>query len=96
MKQKALYYFVFALSLIGCSPSVSDIYITADKEAYKNGELVFVSINEAMGAVAQLRKEGNKNTLTLHLMEGEYRISAPIRITAELGPLHLKGEGEVQ
>ena len=94
MKQKALYYFVFALSLIGCSPSVSDIYITADKEAYKNGELVFVSINEAMGAVAQLRKEGNKNTLTLHLMEGEFRISAPIRITAELGPLNLKGEGD--
>ena len=81
MKQKALYYFVFALSLIGCSPTVSDIYITANKEAYKNGELVFSTINEGLNAVTQLRKEGNKNTLALHIMEGEHRINAPIRIS---------------
>ena len=93
MKQKALYYFVFALSLIGCSPSVSDIYITANREIYKNGELVFGTINEGINAVDQLRKEGNKNTLTLHLMEGEYRISAPIRISPEIGPLNIIGEG---
>lgn len=94
MKLKALYYFVFALSVIGCSPTVSDIYITANKEAYNNGALVFGSINEAISAVAQLRKEGNKNTLTLHLMEGEYRMSDPIRITSELGSLNLIGEGD--
>ncbi|MCK0190908.1 PDZ domain-containing protein [Arenibacter sp. F20364] len=93
MNQKALYYFVIALSLIGCAPTVSDVYIAANKEEFSNGELVYSSIGEGINAVAQLRKEGIKNTLTLHIMKGEHRINTPIRITPELGPLSLEGEG---
>jgi len=93
MKKIALYNFVIALFLIGCSPTVSDIYITSNGEEFKNGELVFSSIEEGINTVAQLRDEGVQNTLTIHLMAGDHRISSPIRIQPELGPLKLIGEG---
>ena len=93
MKRTALYNFVIALSLIGCTPTVSDIYITSNGEEFKNGELVFSSIEEGINSVAQLRKEGVRNTLTIHLGAGDHRITSPIRIQPELGPLKLIGEG---
>ena len=93
MKKTALYNFVIALSLIGCTPTVSDIYITPNGEEFKNGELVFSSIEEGINSVAQLRKEGVQNTLTIHLRAGDHRITSPVRIQPELGPLKLIGEG---
>ncbi len=93
MKKTVPFILVIALCLIGCSPSVSDIYITANGKESKNGELVFNAIEEGLNAVVQLRSEGVQNTLTLHLMEGEYRLSSPIRIQPEHGPLKIVGKG---
>lgn len=81
--------------LTGCSPSVTDIYISADGNTagIKEDGLVVGSLEQAIDKVNELRSQGNKKTLTLHLRAGEYRISAPIRIGSAMGPLKLLGEG---
>jgi hypothetical protein len=93
MNKKALFYVALALSLIGCSTTVSDIYISVSKEEFSNGEVVFSTIGEGINAVGQLRKEGSTDTLNIHILEGEHRLGSTIRISPELGPLHLIGEG---
>ncbi|GGW28276.1 PDZ domain-containing protein [Arenibacter certesii] len=93
MKKTAPFILMIALCLIGCSPSASDIYITTSGGESKNGKLVFNTIEEGLNAVVHLRSEGVQNTLTIHLMEGEHRLSSPIRIKPEHGPLKIVGKG---
>ncbi|MDX1326594.1 MAG: PDZ domain-containing protein [Arenibacter sp.] len=93
MKKTVPFILVIALCLISCSPSVSDIYISANSGESKNGELVFNTIEAGFDAVTYLRSEGEQGSLTIHLREGEYRISSPIRIQPEHGPLKIVGEG---
>ncbi|NKI25448.1 PDZ domain-containing protein [Arenibacter sp. 6A1] len=95
MKQIALYCFLLFSLLWGCTPSVTDIYIAVDGQQSSSlrEALVLSSIEEGMKAVAQVREEGNQQTVTLHLMAGEYRIIEPIKIDPALGPLKIVGQG---
>src|SRR5690554_729573 len=95
MKKLVLLHVIIALLLVGCTSSITDIYIFTEGNTaqLKDGELAFSSIEEGIDAVSGLRKEGNKNAITLHISAGEHRISAPIRIGPELGSLKLIGEG---
>ncbi|NNG11606.1 MAG: peptide-binding protein, partial [Arenibacter sp.] len=96
--KKVLLNILVALLLIGCNAKVSDIYVTSDtsNSDYGDKELVFGSIEEAFQALADYRKEGRKNNINIHLAKGEHRISTPIRVKPELGPLKLLGEGSSQ
>lgn len=96
--KKVLLSILAALLLISCSTKVSDIYVTSDgrNSDYGDKELVFGSIEEAFQALADYRKEGRNNNINIHLAKGEHRISTPIRIKPELGPLKLLGEGSSQ
>ena len=95
MKKFVLLYIVLALISVGCTSPITDIYISTGGNAIqpKNGGVAVNSLGEAIHTVSELRKEGNQYAITLHLSAGEHRISEPIRIGPELGPLKLIGEG---
>lgn len=90
-----LLHTVMILLLVGCTPAITDIYIVTDgnNTQMDEGELAVNSIEEGIRTVVRLRQEGNQNPIALHIMAGEHRLSAPIKIGPEMGPLKLIGEG---
>ena len=87
--------FVFSLLSMGCKSTVTDIYIAnGDIDVGQiKGKAVLNTIEEGIEKVTELRKKGNRNSITLHMTAGAHELSSPILISESLGPLKLVGEG---
>ncbi len=86
---------IFMLVLMSCSSQNFEIYVSPEGDSKNNGSIdaPLSSIQEAIEK-AKKYKEGSEDAeITIHVLEGEYRLEAPIKINTDLNHLKIKGEG---
>ena len=80
--------------LISCGSKELTIYVSANGNNENDGtsEMPFHTIEKALEEAIKIRKNTNE-TITIHLKEGEYHLTAPLVISSELSNIALIGEG---
>ncbi|MFT7033268.1 MAG: hypothetical protein ACJA2S_001774 [Cyclobacteriaceae bacterium] len=83
------------LLLIGCKPESIELHVSAEGSSDGIGtiESPYGNIQDALGAVEELKSSNEKLKVTIKVATGEYRLSSPIRITPELSGVKIIGEG---
>lgn len=84
---------VIILLFVGCSAPKMNIYVSLNENIKIENALVVSSIHQALDSVLSYRKNKKNAPITLHLEEGEYYLSSPIKITPEHGVVHVLGAG---
>jgi len=93
-KRSILIAMLAALVLISCGTKKLDIYVSSNgnNENAATKERPVQTIEKAFEEATKIRKSSNE-TITIHLMEGEYHLSTPLVILPELSNIAIIGEG---
>lgn len=96
MKYSSFSIFLVALSLlVGCTPESVELYVSPDGSSDASGtiESPYGSIQDALTAIENLKKSNAELKATINVTAGEYRLTAPIKITSALSNVKIVGEG---
>lgn len=80
---------------MACTAQVQDIYVSPNGDNHGKGtqESPLASIESALAKAEGMKKDNAEALVTIHVLEGEYRLDAPIKITPNLSRLNIVGEG---
>jgi len=88
------YFFIISVVFLSsCNSPHIKLLVTQDRELLDDNESAYTTIDVALGAIEDLRREGNLVPATIHIQQGEYRLSSPLKIGANHGSVQLIGEG---
>ncbi|MCK5443529.1 MAG: right-handed parallel beta-helix repeat-containing protein, partial [Maribacter sp.] len=95
MKFAYPFILVMLLGLIGCEKPVTQLYVgtNAQTKELDAKVVVFNSIQAALDETIKIQKENEKSLVVIHILEGEYWLSSPLKISPEHGPLRIVGQG---
>lgn len=82
------------LTFISCSTKNPDIFVSplGNNDNVGTKEMPVQTIEKAFEKAIKIKKSSNE-TMAIHLMEGNYHLSAPLLITSKLNNISIIGEG---
>jgi len=83
------------IGFVACGPQVKEIYVSPKGDSSNSGSKnAALKDIEAAIEKAKIIKQGNRSAqVIIHLLPGEYRLNAELKITPELDNLKIIGEG---
>lgn len=81
--------------IIGCTEPIQEIYVSPTGSSQNSGRqgAPFKTIEEALEKARDYKKEAKDVQVIIHLLEGEYSLNNPIKITSDLSNIKIIGEG---
>lgn len=86
---------VFALVLVGCNTQNFEIYVSSNGDDGNTGlvEAPLSTIEAALEKAKEFKAGVKHRQITIHVLEGEYRLSAPIKFNSSLNNVKIIGAG---
>lgn len=89
---------IFTVVLMSCGSQNLEIYVSPEGDSKNTGSIdaPLSSIQEAIEKAKKFKEESDDAQITIHVLEGQYRLDAPIKITTDLNDLTIRGVGTDQ
>lgn len=86
---------VFTLVLMGCSDQSIEIFVSPKGNLTNTGkqDSPLATIQSAIEKVKEYKEDKKNRQITILLLQGEYRLNAPIKITGALNNVNIIGSG---